>query len=106
MLDQFFRTDEAIVEDHMRGNAQFLRQRLQPFSIFLAFRPPDMWMRCSGDDVNHVFMLFKNSWKGADHIFDTLVWREQPERKQHRFPLCPKQVLEIIGICEWKVRHA
>jgi len=103
---QFLSAHKAVVEDHVRGNAAFLRQRLQLFPIPLTLAPLDMRVRSSGDDVHQIWMFLQNRWQCADHVFNSFVWREQAERKQYGLPLGAKQVLEVIGVHERKIRYA
>ena len=54
MLDKFLGIHKSIVENQVIGNAKLFRQRLQLFTITLAFAPANMRMSHSGDDINHV----------------------------------------------------
>src|SRR5580658_9343500 len=83
VLNQFLRAHKTIVEDHVAGNAAFRSQRLQSFTIPFTLMAFDMGMGCSGNDVNHVLMSCQNRRQRTDHILDSLVWRQQAERKQY-----------------------
>ena len=106
VLDKFFSTDKAIVQNQVGRNTKLLGQRLQLFAVALAFAPPDMGMRHSGDDIHHIRMPRQNRRQRPNHVFNALVWREQAECKQNGLAFCAKLVLEIVGVHEWHFRHA
>ena len=106
VLHKLFRAHKAIVQNQMGRNAKLLGQRLQLFAVALAFAPPDMGMRHSGDDIDHVRMPRQNRRQRPNHVFNSLVWREQAECKQNGLAFRAELVLEIVGVHEGHVRHA
>jgi hypothetical protein len=52
---------------------------------------------------NHCLCLDKNLRQRLNDVFDSLVRREQPERKQNRLPFHAEPVLVEIWIEEWQI---
>src|SRR5208337_3682912 len=80
----FLRTEEPVVEDHVLLNSQLLGQGLQlePVSITLAMF--DLRVSRTCDDVDNVAVPGQDLWQGLNHVFESLVWRQQAEREQCR----------------------
>ncbi|HVU46738.1 MAG TPA: hypothetical protein VHD85_11465 [Terracidiphilus sp.] len=63
-------------------------------------------MSDTGDDVNHIRMLFKNRGKGGNYIFDSFVGRQKAKRQENGFSLGRELILEVVGVHEWHVGYA
>src|SRR6185312_4857801 len=60
VFDQFLSAHEAVIKNHLCRDSQLFCEVMQTLAIALAFMPENMWMSDTGNDVNHVRMLFKN----------------------------------------------
>ena len=80
-LNHLLGTDKAVVEDHLRFHADFLRQSLQVRAIVIAFAAENVRMGRACDDVDDILVLRQNVGQRLNHIFDSLVRREQAERE-------------------------
>ena len=58
------------------------------------------------DDIYHILVLGQNLRQRLNHVFDSLVRREQAERKEYRFSFHAEAILVEIGIQKWQVRNA
>jgi hypothetical protein len=82
-LGQLGLTDEAVVEDHVRSDAEPLRARFQLQPVALAVALPHVGMRGSEHDVDRVGVPLEDRRQRVDHVLDALVGREQPEGEDH-----------------------
>jgi len=73
-FNHLLRTDEAIVEDHVRFHSDFFRQALQVSAILVAFATQNMRVGRARDDVNHILVFGQDLRQGLNHVFDSLVW--------------------------------
>ena len=105
-LRHLLRTDEAVVEDHLRFHSHFLRQSLQAGSILVALATENVRMGRARDHVDHVLVFRQNLRHGLNDVFDSLVRREQAEGEQHRFAFHAEAVLVEIGIEKGQVGNA
>src|ERR1035437_4284416 len=58
------------------------------------------------DHVDDIFVLRQNVRQRLNHVFDSLIRRQQAEREQHRFSFHAEAVLIEIGIQKRQVGHA
>jgi hypothetical protein len=56
--------------------------QLERISITLAAFNVRVSSAC--DDVNNVAVTGQDAWQGLNHVFESLVWRQQTEREQDR----------------------
>ena len=58
------------------------------------------------DDVDHILVFRQNVRQRLNHVFDSLIRREQAERKQDGFPFYVEAIFVEIRIEEWHVGNA
>lgn len=69
MLHQFFGVQEAIVQNQVGSNTKLRGQRLQFLAVALAFEAPEMGMRHSGDDIDHIGVPDQNHREYSNPAF-------------------------------------
>src|ERR1700677_2277262 len=97
-FDHLLGTDEAVVEDHLRFHSDFLRQGLQTGSVRVPLPTQNVRMGRTRDDVSDILVFGQYLRQRLNYVFDSLVWRQQAERKQYGFPFHAKAVLVEIRI--------
>ena len=107
VLDQFFGTHKAVIEDHVWRNAKFVGCACK---LSLYFSPSRRLIcGCVAPETMYItfFMLFENSRKGADHVFDfPLLGDSKPNVRSTGFPGVPNKILEIVRVGEWKIGNS
>ena len=60
-LGHFLRTDEAVVEDHLRFHSHFFRQSLQAGSILVSLAAQDVRVGRARDNVGNIRCVWTKS---------------------------------------------
>ena len=105
-FNHFFRTNEAVVEDHLRLHSDFLRQSLQIRAIVIAFTAENVRMGSACDHVDDILVLRQDVRQCLNNVFNSLIRREQAEGEEYRFSFHTKAFFVEVRIQEWQVGNA
>src|SRR5208282_3875334 len=75
-------------------------------SIVIALSSQNMWMRGTRHHVSDVLVFRQNCRQRLDHVFDSLIRRDQPKRKEYSLSFHVETILVEIGVQKWQVWNA
>lgn len=104
-MEEFLKREKAIDEANMLGNAEFVGERDETFTVTLAFVAPERWVRCADDEIEDFGMLLHQFGHRLYCRIDTLAWPEQAKCHEQGSIGKLKIVLRHRGIDESSIRR-
>src|SRR5579859_4238451 len=91
-------THETIAENYIGLYAEIAGQLLQIVPVLVSFTPQNVRMSYAGNHVDNIVMAREDFRKSLDDIFNALIRRKQPKRKQDIFSFRSEPILIKTGI--------